>query len=209
MSEPRAAGRLGVFGGTFDPLHQGHLIAAQDIFEAMALERIVFVPARRSPHKEREPAASTKSRFRMIECAVEGDDRFEVSDTELSRESPSYTIDTLEGLAAERPGSPLVLILGVDQWARFGRWRAPARIAGLAHLALMTRAGERAADSDPGLGEDTPLAFTEVPVTRIDISSSLVRSRVRRGLSIRYLVPEAVRRIIEDENLYVEVPRGD
>ncbi len=203
MPPAGATEKLGIFGGTFDPPHTGHLIAAQDVFEALSLDRLLFVPARRSPTKEHAPEASGDARLRMVSVAIEGDSRFRVSDIELDRGAPSYTIDTLQSLAEAYPHARLVLLIGADQWADFSRWREPGGIAALAELALMTRLGDRPSEVDSGLDEAPNFPFTEVPVTRVDVSSSLVRSRVRVGRSIRYLVPEPVRRIIEADNLYV------
>jgi nicotinate-nucleotide adenylyltransferase len=197
-------GGLGVFGGTFDPLHLGHLAAAQDTLEFLGLGRILLVPARHSPHKAGEPHASAESRLRMVREAVADDPRFEVTELELRRAGPSYTIDTLGEIAAGNPGVPLVLMIGVDQWASFGRWRRPREILEVAALAVMTREGEHPADADPGFDDGgPPPSFVEVPVTRMDISSTALRRRASAGASLRYLVPDPVRRIIEAEKLYL------
>ena len=198
-----AAQGLGVFGGTFDPLHTGHLIAAQDVLEALSLDRVLFVPAWRSPLKSEQPQASPDARMSMVRSAIKGDSRFEVSDIEIERAGPSYTVDTLRVLASERPGVRLVLILGADQWAQFGDWHEPREIVSIAELALLTRAGDRPRDLYSSFEDGPPRLFAEVSVTRMDVSASLVRSRAREGRSIRYLVPEPVRRIIEADNLYL------
>lgn len=204
-SEPaeRSERRLGVFGGTFDPVHVGHLVAAQDVLESLSLDRVLFVPARRSPHRPAEPRAPSEARLRMVHSAIEGDERFGVTDLELRRESPSYTVDTLRHLSAEDPEASLVLIIGADQWSEFSRWREPGEIVRLAELAVMARSGERPTATSPGFGLGVAPSFVEVPVTRIDVSASLVRERAAAGRSTRYLVPEGVRRIIEADNLYL------
>jgi nicotinate-nucleotide adenylyltransferase len=197
------ARRVGVFGGTFDPVHIGHLAVAQDALEVLRLDRILFVPAARSPLKPDPPRAEGAVRARMLREAVAGDSRFEVCDLELHRAAPSYMVETLTQLHDELPGCQLVLLLGADQWAGFGRWRRPREIAHLSELAVLARSGEHPAEVDPGLGTGVPLPFTEVPVTRVDLSSTRIRRRVSEGRSSRYLVPEAVRRIIEGEKLYL------
>ncbi len=203
MPPASAAKRLGVFGGTFDPIHAGHLITAQDVLEALSLDRILFVPALHSPHKRSAPQASAAARLRMIRGAIDGDPRFEVSDVEIERNGPSYTVETLRAFSARWPASQLVLILGADQWAQFDQWREPREIASRAELVLMTRNGQRPSEVDSRSLDGSTLTFTEVSVTRIDLSATVVRARVREGFSVRYLVPEPVRRIIEAERLYL------
>lgn len=203
MVSVAGATRLGVFGGTFDPLHTGHLMVAQEVIEVLSLDRVLFVPALRSPHKAHEPTASATLRLQMVRSAIEGDARFEVSDIEIQRAGPSYTIETLRAIAVQRPGTELALILGADQWAEFGQWHEPREIASIAKLALITRTGDYPPDLDSGFADGPPPPTTVVPVTRIDLSATLIRSRVSEGLSVRYLVPESVRRIIEANNLYL------
>jgi nicotinate-nucleotide adenylyltransferase len=199
----QSVSRLGVFGGTFDPPHIGHFGAAGALVEVLELDRLLLVPAFRSPLKNSDPTAAGPLRKKMLEAVVAGDERLEVSDVELRREGPSFTVDTLTEIAAGNTGARLVLAMGVDQWAEFGRWHRPRDIARLAELAVMTRSGERPREIDPGLSDGLPLAFTEVAVPRIDVSSSEVRRRIQEGRSVRYLVPEAVRRIVETEKLYL------
>lgn len=194
---------LGVFGGTFDPVHLGHLSAVREAGEALGVERVLLVPARRSPHKPEEPATPPHLRLAMLRAAVAGDSFFEVNEAEMDREGPSFTVDTLHELTGANPGRKLILLLGADQWGAFGRWRRPEEIARLATIALMTRGGEYPSRIDPGFGDAVPPPFIEVPVTRLDISSTLVRDRVKSGRSIRFLVPDGVREIIERERLYL------
>ena len=127
----------------------------------------------------------------------------EVSDIEIQRAGPSHTVETLRAIAVQRPGTRLALILGADQWAEFGQWHEPREIASIAKLAVITRAGDCPSDLDSGFADGPPPPTAVVPVTRIDLSATLIRSRVREGLSVRYLVPESVRRIIEANNLYL------
>ncbi|TVP44304.1 MAG: nicotinate (nicotinamide) nucleotide adenylyltransferase [Gemmatimonadales bacterium] len=194
--------RIGVLGGTFDPFHTGHLIAAQDVVEALSLDQLFLVPAAHPPHKDEEGLTPGSLRMRMIRAVVEDDPRFSVSDVELRRDGVSFTVDTLRAFRDLHPDAQLFLILGADQWRAFGGWRDPWEIARMATLVVMTREGEGAA-GDAGFGEAVAPACTEVPVLRIDISSTHIRERVRAGRSIRYLVPEAGRRIIEAAKLYL------
>lgn len=197
---------IAMFGGTFDPPHLGHLAAAQDVHEALGLGRVLFVPAGVPPHKRDLRITDAGIRLRMVRAAVEGDPRMDVSALEVEREGPSWTVDTLRTLRERAPDRPLFLILGADQWASFGSWREPAEILRLATPVLLAREGEHPAEVDPGLppGVAPPAGeVRELRVTRVDLSSSELRRRVREGRPIRYLVPEGVRRIIEHEKLYI------
>ena len=187
--------KVGILGGTFDPPHHGHLIAAQDAIIDLELDKVIFIPAAVPPHKQRNNVTAPAVRLRMIEAATRDDGRFEVSDIELRRTGPSYTVDTLRELRAARPTDQLFLLLGVDQVRDFESWREPKEVLKYAALVMLARAGIE----DDG-GRD--IVEQTVRVTRIDISSTLVRERVRAGRPIRYLVPAAVEKIIADERLY-------
>jgi len=172
--------RIGVFGGTFDPVHVGHLAIANAALEDLALDRVYFVPAQRSPLKEKGP---------LLSASIAAEPRFQVSRAELDRAGPSFTVDTLESLRRE---GELFLILGSDAYADFERWREPERIRGLATVVLAARPG--APNAPDGVRMlDSPL---------MDISSRELRARAARGKSLRYLVPEAVLRYIEEHRLY-------
>jgi nicotinate-nucleotide adenylyltransferase len=188
--------RLGVFGGTFDPPHTGHVIVAQDACEALKLDRLLFVPAAQPPHKRHVETTPAATRLELVRAAVAGDPRFEVCDIELRRAGPSYMVDTLAELAATHPGDDLFLLLGADQFRELHTWKSPERVASLAHLVLLSRGGVE--DAKPGL--DVP--FETLVVTRIDISATDVRQRAAQGRSVRYLVPAAVESLIESERLY-------
>jgi len=193
--------RIGVFGGAFDPVHVGHLAAAQEVAEELGLDQVLFVPALQPPHKDPAGLTVAPIRIEMVREAIREHPLFGVSDIECRRPPPSFTIDTLRELT-EHEVAKWHLILGADQWVRFGTWREPDEVARLAELVLVTRDGDRPGDIDPGLPSGVRPPFREVAITRIDISSTLVRRRVREGRSIRYLVPDGVRRIIEAEKLY-------
>ena len=180
---------VGVFGGTFDPVHVGHLAIANAALDELGLDRVYFVPARRSPLKQGGPVASAEDRLAMLTAATADEPRFRVSSVELDRDGPSFTVDTLEALRSE---GPLFLILGSDAYADFGRWREPERIRDLATIVLAARPGVPNAPAGVRM-LDSPL---------MDISSRELRARAARGRSLRYLVPKAALRYIEEHRLY-------
>ena len=181
--------RVGVFGGTFDPVHVGHLAIANAALDDLGLDRVYFVPARRSPLKEDRPIASAEDRLAMLTAAIANEPRFRVSRVELDREGPSFTVDTLEALSGE---GELYLILGGDAYADFERWREPERIRSLATIVLAARPGVPNAPAGVRM-LDSPL---------MDISSRELRARAARGRSLRYLVVEPTLRYIEEHRLY-------
>ncbi len=181
--------RIGVFGGSFDPIHHGHLIAAASLAESLALDAVHLVVAHRQPLKPEGHAASGEHRAAMVALAVRGDPRLRADRSELVREGPSYTVDTLRGLRAEHPDAELLLLLGADTASRLHQWRDPDEIWKLCRVETFAR---------EGIGE----AGIQVP--RVDISSTAIRARVRAGRSIRYWVPEAVAEYITAHRLYRE-----
>ena len=192
-------------GGTFDPPHLGHLVAAQDVQDALGLDGVHFEVAVRSPLKPDQRPAPGEARRAMVEAAVASNPRFRVGGDELERGGPSYTIDTLRSLVAAEAGARWFLIIGADQLAQFHEWREPEELTRLATLVVVDRSGLGGQSVAP---EGVAVSWRSVEVTRIDVSSSQIRDRVRAGRSIRYLVPEAVRGIIEERGLYRSV-RGD
>jgi nicotinate-nucleotide adenylyltransferase len=190
--------RIGVFGGTFDPPHVGHLLLAADASEALQLDRLIFVPAGAQPFKvDRPPLAAGPDRLEMVRLAVSGDSKYAVDDAEINREGLSYTVDTLEHLAGRYPGAELFFLLGQDALAGFRKWRKPERILELATLALMMRSGFG------DLGEWRKAERVEaVSTRRVDVSSTEIRRRLREKKSIRGFVPESVERFIEARGLY-------
>ncbi len=189
--------RMGVLGGSFDPPHMGHFVAASEVADTLALDRLLLVPCAIPPHKPDRVLAPAPLRLRMLEAAVAEDPVLEASPLELDREGPSWTVHTLEALSRRHPGASLHLVMGADQWAGFSSWRDPARILELAQVVVMTREGQ-------GVAEGAPVRT--LPVPRIDLSSTRIRERVRAGRSLRFLVPDSVRRIIEAETLYLREP---
>lgn len=191
--------RIGIFGGTFDPPHLGHLVAAQEAYGHLQLDRVIFVPAAKPPHKLKLAITPAATRLAMVRAALGDDARFTVDETELKREGPSFTVDTLRELKAREAGAELFLLLGADQVREFATWREPAEIQRLATIVLLAREGVDAAPAGV-----VPGAI--VPVPRLDISGTDLRRRAGAGEPIRYLVPEAVERIIFREGLYVQQP---
>ncbi len=210
-----APGSLGVLGGTFDPIHVAHLALAQEAAESLGLERVLFVPAGSPPHKPGIVVTPGADRLAMVQLAIAGNDRFQVSRIELDREGPSYTIDTLEALVAGRGSKTvdgdIVLILSADAFLGLPSWREPVRVLELARLAVAPRDGypeagpEFLADRFPGLSHRA--IFLDGP--RIRLSASVLRDRAAAGRSLRYLVPDAVAAYIGDHGLYRNPGRND
>jgi nicotinate-nucleotide adenylyltransferase len=218
--------RLGILGGTFDPPHIGHLLAASDAYEALGLDQILFVPAAQQPFKAHLPngpvatsseRASAPDRLEMVRLAIAEDARFGVSPIEINRGGLSYTVDTLSELAERSPNDLRFLLLGADVLALFAKWRQPERILQLATLAVFTRPSGEIGDArsawqtaceqwtaTPGRGRGR--APEQEPVfldsRRIDVSSTEVRERVAAGRSIHGFVPDAVARFIAERGLY-------
>lgn len=194
--------RIGVFGGTFDPPHVGHLILAADAFEALRLDKLFFVPAKAQPLKVDRPAVGTAAeRLEMVRLAIAGDSRYAVDDTEIKRDGLSFTVDTLEGLSARFEGSKLFLLLGEDSLASFDRWRKPERIRELATLAVMYRA--KSGGVTKTAGPSLKRKGVETLSTRqVDVSSTEIRQRLSDGKSIRGFVPESVEKFIASRRLY-------
>ncbi len=195
--------RVGILGGTFNPPHLGHLVCAQEAYEQLGLDRVTLIPARVPPHKPVEDEPGAEHRLALCRLAVDGDERFTVSDLEIEREGLSYTVDTLETLHAQSPDTELLLIVGGDIAVGLPRWHEPERVLSLARLAIAKRRGtsraavQAALERIPG-GERSE--FFRMP--RIGISSTMVRGRVHGGRPIRYIVPDRVAAYIEQNNLY-------
>lgn len=203
--------RIGIFGGTFDPIHLGHLIVAEQCREQVPLDEVWFLPAARPPHKGRSPLTPFDRRIDMIELAIAGHPQFRVSDVENHRPGPSYTADTLTELRQARPEVDWHLILGADSLADLPQWYDPVRIISLATLLVVTRPGWEAPSANSlrqalGLTAEQPLRLRAVESPLIDISSRDLRRRVAEGRSIRYLVPSAVAAYIADKKLYRPSP---
>ena len=200
-------------GGTFDPPHVGHLLAASDACDHLRLDRLVFVPAAQQPLKQHQESTVAEHRVRMVQLMAEGDSRFEVDEIEIGRQGLSFTVDTLAEYARRHPDSERFFLLGVDAFALLDQWREAARVVGLAHLVVMTRAASdpaaRGAESLEsvtervrvigGAGAAAPLVMN---LRRIDVSSTEIRARVRERRPIRGFVTDAVAEYIEFNGLY-------
>jgi len=196
---------IGLFGGTFDPIHHGHLAVAEEARESLGLASVRFVPAAASPFKTDRAVTAGEHRMAMVEAAIAGNPRFHSSRMELDRPAPSYTVDTVETLASRGP-LLLWLILSSEALAGFPRWREPDRILELARLAVVPREGfdplESAWVGEHFPGREDRFAFLPGPL--LPISGSVVRRRAAAGRSVRYLVPDAVARYIAQHDLYAE-----
>ena len=187
--------RIGVLGGTFDPVHLGHLLLAEGARQVLGLDRVLWVPARISPHKRRRPHAATQDRYRMVKLAIAGHPHFQVSKIELNRPGPSYTIDTIRQLRREAPkGTRWFLLLGSDAAAQLPSWREIDELKKLVHCVFIPRSVPRTKIKNvPG---------TVIDVETAPISASEIRQRIKRGHTVRYWVPEGVYRYIQKRRLY-------
>jgi len=190
--------RIGIFGGTFNPPHAGHLIVAESVCEWLKLDKLFFVPSYISPHKKRGEDKLALHRTRMVRLAIKSNPRFDVCDNEVRRKGISYTYETVETLHRKYPDCKLYLIIGADNYAEFHTWKNPERIVAAASLVVMNRPLH--ASSNAGKKFHNGIRFASVP--DIQISSTEIRAMVRRHLSIRYLVPQVVLQYIQRHKLY-------
>ena len=219
--------QVGIYGGTFNPIHVGHLRAAEEVAEALDLERVLFVPSAQPPHKSEDPRdaiAPAALRLSWVRLAVEDNPRFAADPIEVERGGTSYLVDTLRALrqrpADETGSADLVFLIGCDAFAEMGTWREPRELFRLASFAVTTRPPVRAghlgdwlpdvvkedvaiaADGRSGRHCSAPTWLRLLEITGVDVSSSDVRSRLREGRSVRYLLPEAVRRAVLASGAY-------
>lgn len=192
--------RIALFGGTFNPIHHGHLILARDCVEQLQLDQIVFVPNTISPHKEAAVSAPPPLRLEMIQAAIAGEPGFKVDDLELRRGGPSYAIDTVEEYQRRHPGAELFYLVGEDNIALLPTWRRYEELKRLVQFVAMSRVGTR---SDPSL--TAPAHEFQIVGRNIEISATEIRMRVAKAASVRYLVPDEVLEVIGRENLYKEM----
>lgn len=190
--------RLGYLGGSFDPVHIGHMMAAQDALEAMSLEKVVFVPTAQSPLKEATPGITDEDRVELLRAAIGPDRRFGISMAELRRGGVSYTIDTLGVLTEENPDARLFWIIGADQASSLNAWHRIDELAALVEFIVLERPGFdwRPPDLTPGIRVHAIRSHV------FDVSSSEIRHRVRAGRSVRFLIPEGVATLIENRQHY-------
>lgn len=194
-------------GGSFDPVHMGHLIIAQDAVEQLSLSKVVFIPAAVPPHKQHLKQLNAEHRLKMLQLSVEADQRFSVSDTEIRRGGLSYTVDTLQGLRESLQTEKLFLIVGSDTLVDLHTWYKIDQVLGICEIATFIRPGEESIESIEQkiklpAKQKMQLMQNLMDAHRIEISSTEVRTRLLRGESIRYLVPPAVEAYIETHGLY-------
>ena len=218
--------KIGLFGGTFDPIHWGHLRSAEEVREAFSLDRLLFIPASIPPHKKRQQATSVLDRLKMVRLAIAKNPGFAVSDVEILRPGKSYSVDTLRDFARRRRNDSLYFIVGLDAFREIGSWKNFQEIFPLCHLIVTSR---------PGCGDsislgDIPVAARRLfcydpkksayrhesgthlhflKLTDFAISASEIRARVKERKSIRYLVPSEVEAYIKRKGLYRSARRGD
>ena len=185
---------IGLFGGSFDPIHHGHLIVAQAVVDALGLDQLRFVPAREQPFKAGQHLAPPEVRARMVQLAIAGEPRFGLERAELDRPGPSYTVDTLRILRQREPEQRFTLLVGADAARDLPKWREAAALPELSDLIVFARAGTAI--------PELPWPVRAVTVPGIDISATDIRGRVRQGRSVRYLVPDQVAEAIRAEGLY-------
>lgn len=190
--------RIGIFGGTFNPPHAGHLIVAECVCEQLRLDKLFFLPSYISPHKKKGEEKLVLHRRRMVQLAIKSNPHFDCSDMEVKREGTSYTVETVETFSRNYPGCKLYLIIGADNFLEFHTWKNPERILALAELVVMNRPSHES--QKPRIKYHKGIRFARVP--DIQISSSAIRLMVRRHLSIRYHVPQAVLQYIQRHKLY-------
>jgi nicotinate-nucleotide adenylyltransferase len=185
--------RLGVLGGTFDPPHVGHLLAASDAFEKLTLDRLLFIPAAAHPFKGDSVGATPPQRLDMLALLIADDARFGIDTIEIERAGLSYTVDTLADVARRYPDAERFFLIGEDLVDQLATWRAPERLPALAEIVVLARGAAPDADAQP---------FRRLETRRVDVSSTEIRARVRAGLSLHGFVPDAVAAYIRDAGLY-------
>jgi nicotinate-nucleotide adenylyltransferase len=219
----KPAARIGIFGGTFNPIHLGHLRAAEEVLEALALERMLFVPSGEPPHKSAsagDPIAPAAQRLAWVKAAIADNPRFAVESVEVERAGTSYSVETLRTLGARIAPELPVFVIGIDAFAEVGTWREPEALFTLAHFAVITRPGHRARASEPWLparvrgefelatdgGEATHRRagtwVRRLEIAALDISASDIRARLRSGRSVRYLLPESIEETVLRSRVY-------
>ena len=191
-AENKKLKKIGIYGGTFDPVHHAHLILARDALETLGLDEVIFVPAAVSPLKKAAPVASGELRLAMLRAAIKGEPKFAADNCELSRPPPSYTIDTVEEIRRRNNDAAIYCLIGEDNVDTLTKWHRFTELEKMVHFVVLDRRGQPASHC------------YRVIDRKIDISATEIRTRVASGRSIRYLVPSTVEEIIRLEKLYLE-----
>lgn len=197
MTVPFVPRRLGLFGGSFNPVHLAHLLVAQTAYEELGLDRLYFIPAAQSPFKQGVQPAPAALRLRMLRLALAGQSAWEVDEQEVRRGGVSYTIDTVRDFARRFPGAELFYLIGADHVPLLPKWREAAALAALVRFAVIPRPDE------PVVAPDTAFRLQCLKGFPLGVSASQIRDRVQAGLSIRWLVPPGVAEVIQQHGLYV------
>jgi nicotinate-nucleotide adenylyltransferase len=184
--------KIAIYGGTFDPIHHGHLIVAREALERLGVEKVIFIPARMSPLRKTAPIAKDEIRLLMIQAAIENEPGFAVDDCELRRPSPSYTIDTVEQIRRRKADATIYCLIGEDNVDKLTKWRRFADLEKMVRFVVLDRSGQQPHHAYPVIRR------------KIDISATEIRKRVATGRSIRYFVPSGVEEIIRRKKLYLE-----
>ena len=191
-----AVERIGLFGGTFDPVHQGHLLVAQAAIEEMGLSRLFLIPAAQSPFKPESNPAPANQRLRLLRLALAGQSNIEIDEQEIRRGGVSYTIDTVRDYVRRLPKAQFFYLIGADHIPQLPKWRAAEELAGLVEFVVIPRPGEAVGVLQPPFRQRTLRGFP------IGISSSQIRARIKAGLVVDFLLPAAVAEAIRNERLY-------
>lgn len=197
--------RIGILGGSFDPVHYGHLLIAESAREQLSLDQVRFTPAGDPPHKPGQPLTEPRRRLEMLELAISGCEKFTVDPRELHRKGPSFTVDTLHELRAEAPNDEFYFLLGADSLRDLLTWREPRTIAELATLAVCNRPGVAAPDRNQirqWVGPEIADRVVLVDMPGVDLSATELRDRAASGRSLRFLTPRAVEAYIQQHGLY-------
>ncbi len=182
--------KIGIYGGSFDPIHHGHLILAREALETLAFDEVIFVLAAQSPHKQDRAPSPVAARWEMLTAAIAGEPNFSASRLEIDRPPPSYSVETVEALRMAQPEAELFFLVGEDNLPELSTWHRFDDLQKLVQFIVLDRSGEEVEYDYPAIRR------------KIDISATTIRKRVASGQSIRYFVPEAVEEIIRRENLY-------
>lgn len=186
--------RIGIFGGTFNPIHFGHLVLAEQAYEKLSLDSVIFIPSFYPPHKKTPDIASATHRYNMVKLAIQGNPRFRISNIEIKRKGRSFSIDTLRQINNIYPKARLFFISGSDVSDQISKWKSSDQLLLLAKFVLAKRPGYRLKKSNKNIAV--------ISITELDISSSMIRRKIKTKQSIRYLMPLRVFRYIREKRLY-------
>ncbi len=186
--------KIGIFGGTFNPIHFGHLVLAEQAYEKLGLDKVIFIPSYYPPHKENSTIVSANHRYNMVRLAIQRNPRFEISDIEVNRKGRSYSVDTIRELNRIYPKAELFFISGSDVSDQVSKWKSIDEILALSKFALAKRPGYCLKRHNKNI--------SVISITELDISSSMIRRKIKTGQSIRYLMPMRVYKYIKEKRLY-------